>query len=224
MKKLVIVGISATAEVMGEYLRHEAGRTVVGFAVERAFLESDTFQGLPVVPFDELPLAFGPTSHEILVAVSYGQLNRTRARLLHEVTQMGYSTVSFVSQHAIVATTATLGRHVFVFEQNNIQPFVSIGDNVILWSGNHIGHHSRIGSNCFIASHAVISGFCEIGANCFIGVNASIANNIEIGVDCWIGPGATVSRNLPPRTMIKGVSSESARADTHRFFRITDSQ
>ena len=223
MKKLIIVGASATAEVMGEYFQHEAGRTIAAYAVERPFLDGDTFRDRPVVPLDTLTESFDPSTHAVFVAISYGQLNKLRERLLREVILMGYEVISFVSQRATIAPSATLGRHLFVFEQNNVQPFVSVEDNVVLWSGNHIGHHSTIGPNCFIASHVVVSGFCQIGANCFIGVNATIANNIEIGEDCWIGPGATVTKNLSPRTMIKGTNAEVSRVDTHRFFRITES-
>jgi sugar O-acyltransferase (sialic acid O-acetyltransferase NeuD family) len=219
-RNLVIVGDSSFAEVAHEYFSRDSEYQVAGFAVERAFLNRDELFGLPVVALEDMATAFPPARHDVYVALVYGELNRLRTRLAATVEAMGYDLASFVSPHARVAPSATLGRHCFIFEDNVVQPFVSIGDNVVLWSGNHIGHHSRIEDNCFIASHVVVSGHCTIGKNCFLGVNAAVANDVKIAEDCWIGPGVVISADTEARQMFPAVKAEASRVNTHRFFKL----
>jgi sugar O-acyltransferase (sialic acid O-acetyltransferase NeuD family) len=149
----------------------------------------------------------------VFVAISYGQLNRLRQRLVGEVKRKGFELASYVSSRAFVWRNVELGEHNFIFEDNTVQPFVTLGDNNVLWSGNHIGHHSHLGNNLFISSHVVISGNVTVGDNTFIGVNSTIVNDIEIGRDNWIGPACTIMRStqenqfwLPARSKLREVT------------------
>ncbi|HWV86411.1 MAG TPA: acetyltransferase [Capillimicrobium sp.] len=223
MSKLVIVGTGAFAEIAHEYFTHDSDYEVVGFSVERAYLEDDRLAGLPVVPFEDLEQHFAPGEHSVYVANTYTHFNRLRTRLAAAAKARGYPLASYVSSSAFVWRNARLGEHCFVFEDNTVQPFVSIGDNVVLWSGNHIGHHSTIGDNCFISSHVVISGFCTIGDNCFLGVNSTISNGVEIGTDCWIGPDVTIVADAPPRSLYRPPSrGEPSGRDPFRSLRVPE--
>ena len=219
-KSLVIVGDSSFAEVAHEYFNRESGYQVVGFAVERAFLGRGDLFGLPVVALEDMIAAFPPARCDVYVALVYSELNRLRTRLAAAVEAMGYGLASFISPHARVSPSATLGRHCFVFEDNVIQPYVTIGDNVVLWSGNHIGHHSTIGGNCFVSSHVAISGHCAIGGNCFLGVNAAVANDVTIAKDCWIGPGVVISADTEAGEMFPAARTKASRVNTYRFFKL----
>ena len=100
---------------------------------------------------------------------------------------------------ATVSESAHLGKNVFVFEDNTIQPYVRIGNNTVLWSGNHIGHHSTIGDHCFISSPVVVSGSCCIGNNVFVGVNATFRDSLTISDECLIGAGALIAKSTKPK-------------------------
>lgn len=221
-KKLVIIGDSAFAEVAYECFTHDSAYEVVAFAVERDYLSKSELFGKPVVAVEELEKDYPASQHDFYAACVYVQLNRLRTRLYRSLKDKGYKPASYVSSRAFVWHNVQLGEHVFIFEDNTIQPFVKIEDNVVLWSGNHVGHHSVVGSNCFIASHAVISGFCTIGEYSFVGVNATVSNNITIGSDNWIGLGAVITRDTPPRTLFKGTQSAPADKSTYEFFKIQD--
>lgn len=221
-RKLIIVGDSAFAEVAYECFTHDSPYEVVGFAVERAYLSKTQLFGLPVVALDEVEQHFPADGHEFYAALVYTQLNRLRTRLYQAMKHKGYRAASYVSSRAFVWHNVQLGEHVFIFEDNTLQPFSKIGDNVVLWSGNHIGHHSSIERNCFIASHAVISGFTVIGESSFVGVNATISNNVVVGPDNWIGLGAVISRNTDAKVLFKGVQSPAAERSTHDYFKIKD--
>jgi sugar O-acyltransferase (sialic acid O-acetyltransferase NeuD family) len=219
-RKLVIVGASAFAEIAREYFDVDTAYQVVAFAVEAAHLKQDELHGLPVVAFEQLHALYPPQEHDVFVAVVYTQLNRLRTRLAGAAKGNGYRLASYVSPRAFIWRNVKLGEHVFIFEDNTVQPFVEIGDNVVLWSGNHIGHHSKLRNNIFVSSHVDVSGFCDIGDNSFLGVNATIANNVTIGRDNWVGPGITLMKDTEPDALFKAAHAEPAKVASTRFFRV----
>ena len=218
--KLVIVGDSAFAEIAREYFEHDSAYQVVAHAVEAAYLKRDSLNGLPVVALETLTETHPPDQHSVYVATVYTQLNRLRTRLAASCKAKGYALASYVSSRSFVWRNVKLGEHVFIFEDNTVQPFVTIGDNVVLWSGNHIGHHGTIGNNVFVSSHVVISGFCHIGENSFLGVNSTISNNVAIARDNWIGPGAVILKNTEPGALFKTEQAELAKISANRFFKV----
>ncbi|WGS85596.1 acetyltransferase [Methylomonas sp. UP202] len=219
-RKLIIVGASGFADIAQEYFEADSPYSVVGFAVESAFLTGDTKNGLPLVPFESMTEHFSPADHDVFVAVTYTQLNRLRARLTQQAKANGYRLASYISTRAFVWPNARIGEHCFIFEDNTVQPFVSIGNDVILWSGNHIGHHSSLGDHCFISSHVVISGFCHIGENSFLGVNSTLANNLTIGKDNWIGPGIVLTQNTEDGALYGAAMPSPSRVSSLRFFKV----
>jgi len=202
--KVVIVGAGEFAEIAYEYLTHDSPYEVVGFSVDRDFLDQPELCGLPVVAFDELESHFDPAQHSAIVAVTYQHLNRVRTGLYEETKRKGFRLCSYVSSSAFVWRNVEIGENCFIFEHNVLQYGVRIGNNVVLWSGNHIGHQTRIHDNCFVSSHVVVSGLCEIGANCFLGVNATFADNVVVAEDSVVGAGAVVIRDTERGKVYKG--------------------
>jgi len=221
-RQLIILGTSAFSQVAYEYFTHDSEFEVVGFSVDRAYLNANELLGMPVVPFEELQSHFLPHEHWFYSAVTYTGMNRVRTRLYQEAKDKGFKPASYVSTRAFVWKNVALGEHCFVMEQNVLQPFVEVGNNVVLWSGNHIGHHSKINDHCFISSHVVVSGFCEIGASCFLGVNATIANNVALGKDCWIGPGCLISKNTNAGEIYSIDPSGASKVSTYRYFKVQE--
>jgi sugar O-acyltransferase (sialic acid O-acetyltransferase NeuD family) len=216
----VIVGDSLFAEIAHEYFEHDSPYDVVAFSVESEFRMRDRLRGLPVLPFEQIERELNPSRHSVFVAITYGQLNRVRIRLLNEAANKGYRPASYVSSRAFVWPNVRIGEHCFIFEDNTLQPFVTIGRNCILWSGNHVGHHSALGDNVFVASHAVISGSVRIGDNCFVGVNATIVNDVTVGSDAWIGPAVTITRDVEPNTVWRPARSERRDVSARRWFEV----
>jgi sugar O-acyltransferase (sialic acid O-acetyltransferase NeuD family) len=203
-QKVVIIGDGAFAQVAFEYFTVDTEYDVVAFAVERAFMKRGDLFGLPVVPFEDLPALYPARDHSFYAALVYTDGNRLRGRLYRAAKEMGYLPASYVSPRAFVWRNAKLGEHIFVFENNVIQPYASLGDDVVLWSGNHVGHHSSIGDDAFLSSHVVISGFVKIGKSAFLGVNSTVANNVSIGDGCTVAAGALVLGDVPDGTTVVG--------------------
>ncbi|OJW07249.1 MAG: transferase [Legionella sp. 39-23] len=220
MKKLIIFGTTDAAELAHYYFSRDSDYKIEAFSVDREYLRSDTFCGLPVIPFDEIAQKYPPTSHEFFVALGYSNLNETRKKKYFEVKAMGYQLATYISPHATILNQHQIGENCFILEDNTVQPFVTIGNNVTLWSGNHIGHHSVISDHCFLASHIVVSGRVEIGESCFIGVNATFRDNITIGEKSIIGAGALILASTEPLGLYVGNATERARVPSNRIKKI----
>lgn len=221
MKPLVIFGLGDAAAVAHYFFRSDTERKVMAFTVDRAFMpESGSFDGLPVIPFDEVATHYPPSGHDIFVALGYSRLNALRIEKYDAAKALGYDLASYVSSRATMLNDGAIGDNCFILEDNTIQPFVTIGNNVTLWSGNHVGHHSVIGNHCFLASHIVVSGRVEIGEACFLGVNATLRDNIKIGTRCVIGAGTLILADAKADGVYVGVASPRSSVPSHRLKKI----
>jgi len=200
MSKLVIFGAGDIARLAHFYFRTDSPHQVAAFVVDAAFKNEDTFDGLPLVSFEEALDRYPPSYHEAFVAISYAQMNRLRRAKYEQMRGAGYRCVTYLSSRCTYLTTPP-GENCFILEDNTVQPFVTIGNNVTLWSGNHIGHDSVIEDDCFITSHVVVSGHVRVGAGSFLGVNATLRNSISIAPESLIAAGAVMMKS----TVAKGV-------------------
>ena len=195
MKKVIIFGTGAFAEVAYFYLTEDSNYDVVGFTINKKFITEENFCGLPVIEFENIESKYSPTEFSMFIAIGYKNMNKIRANIFNESKQKGYQLISYINSKATVWKNLSIGENCFILENNVIQPFVKIGNDVILWSGNHIGHHSTISDHCFISSHVVISGFTKINSYSFLGVNSTIRDGVTIASECLIGAGALILKN-----------------------------
>ena len=208
MANLVVFGAGDIARLAHFYFSTDSEHEVVGFTVDSIYRTSDEFDGLPLVPVEELRERFSPSSVKMFVALSYAKMNRVRAEKYAAMKTLGYELVSYVSSRCSYLSQSPPGDNCFILEDNTIQPFVTIGNDVTLWSGNHIGHDSTIGDHCFISSHVVVSGHVSVGPCCFIGVNATVRNSISIGERTLIGAGAAIMKSTAPGSVYPGPRAE----------------
>lgn len=221
-KPLVIVGNGEIASMAFEYFSHNSDYEPQGFAIGADYITSETFEGLPLVPLDDVATRFPPEQVTAFVAIGDAQLNRVRARHCALMKAKGYRLASYVSSRAFVWRNVAIGENCFIFEDNTLQPFVTIGDDVILWSGNRIGHRSTIGNHVFITSHVVVSGFCTVGDYSYVGVNSAIANNVNIAPDNFIAMSTSISSSTEPDTIYQGNPAEPRKIAAKRFCRVKE--
>ena len=208
MSKIVIFGAGDIARLAHYYFTYDTNHEVVAFTVDKAYRTKDSFMGLPLIEFEDVPKLYPPDSCGMFIALSYAKMNSVRAEKFFRAKDMGYELVSYISSKCTFLSNNPIGENCFILEDNTIQPFVSIGNNVTLWSGNHVGHDSVIEDHCFLASHIVVSGHVHIKPYCFIGVNATLRNSITIARESLVGAGAVIMED----TVEKGVYvSERAR-------------
>lgn len=211
-KPLVVFGAGDIAQLAWFYFRHDGGREVAAFTVDRDYLSGDRFQDLPLVAFEEVAERYPPERYDMFVALSYAKRNSIREQKCAAAKALGYTLASYVSSRLSLFPGTPVGENCFLLEDNTIQPFVTIGNNVTLWSGNHIGHHSTIEDNCFITSHVVISGGVTVERNCFIGVNTTVRDHVTIGERTLIGAGSLILHSTEPGTVyVAAETSPSTR-------------
>ncbi len=213
MKSLIVFGISSYAEIVAEYFERDGAASVCAFSVDREHRTASTFRNRPVFDPEDLVREFDPQETYFHVAATYTNLNRLRRDKVAQLCRLGFRPLSYVSPAAYVDPTAAIGEHVFIFENNTIQPFVRVGNRTILWSGNHIGHHTLVEDDVFVSSQVVISGHCTVGPRSFLGVNSTIGHGVKVGADNWIQPGTVLLSDTgdnqmwrPQRPVMSGVS------------------
>jgi len=201
MKKLIIFGTGDIAQIANYYFNIDSDYEVVGFTVDKPYINGNTYEGLPLIPFEEITDKYPPVEYDMFIALSYSKMNKIREEKYFQAKNKGYKLASYVSSKATYLTQFKHGDNCFIFENNTIQPFVRLGNNVTLWSGNHIGHHSVIHDHNFITSHVVISGHCIVESNCFLGVNSTVGHKIVIKKETLLGAGVVVSKNTEEKSI-----------------------
>lgn len=194
-KKVVIIGNTSNARLAKYFFSYDSDYEPVAFSAHAKYIESDEYEGLPLVPFETLHDKYPPDQFEAFVAVGYTKMNKIREMLYNECKSMGYTMANYISSRCSYLSQFQPGDNCFILEDNTIQPYVKIGNNVVLWSGNHIGHDVEISDHCFITSHVVVSGFVKIGHNSFLGVNATIRDGITIAPQTLVAAGAIIMKD-----------------------------
>ena len=54
MKKIIVFGVGEFADIAYYYFTHDTDIEVASFTVEPGYIDEDSFNGLPVIPFDEV--------------------------------------------------------------------------------------------------------------------------------------------------------------------------
>lgn len=200
MTKVVLWATGQMSQTLEYYLTQIGSYEIAGYTMDREYVKETSFNGKPVVPFDEVEKNFPPLEYKIAILISYSHLNKLREARYKTAKEKGYSFISYVHSQS-VCDAAEIGENTFIFGNNDIQPYTKIGNNVVIWSNNGVGHHSVIEDNCFLASTKV-SGHTVIGHNSFLGTGSSLADNVKVGAYCVIGTGAVVTKNVPDGTVL----------------------
>jgi len=202
--KLIIFGTGEIAELAYYYFKHDSNYKIVAFTADDEYVNSNTFKGLPLIPFSEITEKYSPKEYNAHVALSYNKLNQIRAEKYYAVKEKGYKLVSYVCSKSFYWPDLSIGDNCFILENQTIQPTVKIGNNVMIWSGNHLGHGCQIKDHVYISSHVCISGHTIIDEYCFVGVNATFKDFIKIGKRVFITMDASVVKNIKDDAVVIG--------------------
>lgn len=198
MAKVIVFGTRDLAQLAKYYLDTDSDHKVVAFTVDKKYLpDSEEFEGLPVVPFENLEEYYSPKEYSLFAPMTGKEMNKRRERIYLEGKERGYSFISYISSKATVFDNK-IGENCFILEDNTIQPFVKIGNNVVMWSGNHIGHHSLIKDHVFFTSHVVLSGHCTVEPYSWFGVNSTIRDGMQIAEGTLVAMSCLITKNTDP--------------------------
>jgi len=221
MKPIVLFGTGKIAEVILYFFSHHSDRQVVACSVDRDHSPGPEWQGMPVVPFDEIARSHPPETHDMFVALGYQDMNALRTGKCAEARHLGYTLASYIHPDSGLPTDCVYGDNCFIMNQVLIHPRVVLGNNVFVWSGAMVGHHSSIGDNCWLTSCANVSGVVSMGRSCFLAVNATIANGIAIGDDCFIGANALITKCTKNGEVYLVENTKPFRLNSRQFLRMS---
>ena len=220
MAKVIIFGIAENSSLAHYYLNHDTEHEVVAFTVNRDYLPDDLiFEGLPVLPFEEVERSHPPTEFSMFAPLAASRMNRFREQVYTEIKAKNYQLISYVSSKATVFPGAIIGDNCFILEDNTIQPYVKIGNNVVLWSGNHIGHHGEIRDHVYFTSHVVLSGRCLVEPYCYFAVNCTIRDGLHIAEGTFVTMASSVTRDTEPWGVYKGSPAQKTKISSQDYYK-----
>ena len=97
MKKIIIFGSDAFAQVAHFYFTKDSPYDVVAFTAHERFLKNKELFGLPVLPFETIETNYPPSKFSMFVAIAYSKINHVRAKVFEEAKSKGYNLVSYVN-------------------------------------------------------------------------------------------------------------------------------
>lgn len=221
-KDLIIFGNGKIADVVYYYAKNECDYNVVAFTTDREYIKEGSFNGLPVIPFDELEYTLKPDEHDMFVAIGYQDLNRLREFKYNESKAKGYKLVNVISPKSNLPVNVKTGDNCFIMPPSLVHPNVEIGSNTFVWSGAVIGHHCVIGEHCWFTSSCNISGVVKTGNNCFFAVNATVGHGVAIGNDCFIGANTLITKSIGDKKVVIQESSKEFRLNSDQFLRFSN--
>jgi len=217
MKNVIIFGNTDLAQLAKYYFDTDpaySDYTVVAFTVHKKYLKEDKYEGLPVVPFEEIEHRYSVNDYVIFAPMTGAGMNKIRESVFIEGKKKGYTFCSYVSSAATVCDNP-IGENCFILEDNTLQPFTTIGDNVVMWSGNHIGHHSKIGDHTFFTSHVCLSGHCDVGEYSWFGVNSTIRDGLKIATGTLLAMGSCLTRGTEEWGVYMGTPAKKRSTPSH---------
>jgi sugar O-acyltransferase (sialic acid O-acetyltransferase NeuD family) len=193
--KTVIYGNGGMAKVLFSYAR--SSMNIVGFTVDDACIPDSNagFLGLPLAPFSRIEKEYPPTSHNIIVAVGFIEMNGLRARKSLELERKGYSFASYIDESVHMHDDVTIEENCMILDHVSIHPGSRIGRGTFISSNVNLGHDCIVGPYNWINSGVAIAGSCTIGEGCFFGVNASASHGLRIGAHNFIAANTLVNKH-----------------------------
>lgn len=184
--ELIIYGGGSFAKLMRHYFESDAACKVVAYCMDRDYILEHMIDGLPVIPFEDVEIAFPPKQYSMFVAIGYSNM-RNRVLMYQRAKNKKYRMPNYISKNAVIDSTTAIGENNAILQAVQIEPFVRVGDNNIIWSSSNICHDVVIGSHSFIAAKSTVGGFSRLGNNCFFGFNSTIAQNLFISDESLVG-------------------------------------
>lgn len=216
MQNLIIFGNTMIAKLAHYYFSRDRNYVVSAFAVDAAYIDSDSFMGLPVLPFESISEHYPPEKYEMFVAIGPNTMNSLREAKFNEAKAKGYKLASYISPKSVCESP--LGENCFVADGAVINPFASIGNNNFFWEQCYISCDSVVADHCYFSPHSTLGTFCKVENNCIVGTSASIKTRTTLAHDSLIGSCAFISKD----TDAFGVYGEKSSALFGRISRKID--
>jgi sugar O-acyltransferase (sialic acid O-acetyltransferase NeuD family) len=162
--------------------------------------DKDNFYGLPVLHNTVLKYLRARGLGFVYIC---GQNSETLARQQKECEDIGIETVLAVHPSSSIASTALLGKGVFIGANVVIGPDVKIGEFSRILCGATVAHHSLLGKFISVSDGSHIGGNVVVGDETLIGIGVNINKRVTIGNKVVIVSGAVVTDHIPDNHIVR---------------------
>ena len=189
-EKVVIYGITEFAQFVFHYFKKDFNCEVVGFTVESKYLDKNSLNNLPVVPFEDIEKIYPNTEYSLFIAIGPTKMNKIREQYFNMAKEKGYKLYNYISNSAIL--DSPIGENNFITDQCIVNSGVKFGNNnmvyeqVIICVGATIFDHNYIAPRAIIGTNCVVKNNIIIGMNSVIKTDVCIENETLIGAQCYI--------------------------------------
>lgn len=193
--KYLIVGNSVYASMLYDYLNADGRFEIAGFTVEADYITNNSFEGLNVIPFENIEKDCSPNSYKLFMGVGYSEMNDVKEHLFEIYRNKGYRFETYIHPSAIIPSDLKLGEGNVFFEGVIVQRGCVIGDCNVFFARTLIAHNCSIGNyNSF--SFASLAGHVIIQNKCFMGMGSVLNEKITIEDRVFIGANAYVNESI----------------------------
>lgn len=199
---LIIVGVGATARRIYRFVKMYNLYNVIGFAVDRKYIEENNFMELPVYELENIKNIAQEKNAVIFVAVFWNNLNSDRKKIYERLKKQGLNFANIISPTAIIRGNLK-GNNCWINDYVIVQSDAEIGNDVFIMDTALIGNEAVVKDHVFIAPAAKIGGGATIGEQSFVGINAIVFDDTNVGNRCIIGAGTAIKRNVSDNTVCK---------------------
>jgi sugar O-acyltransferase (sialic acid O-acetyltransferase NeuD family) len=217
--KLIIYGNGRIAKVLYQFVKKKI--SVCCFTVDKKFINESTFEGLPLIAFEEIDSHYPPTNHSMLIGVGYHKMNSVRNSKFEQAKIKGYQISNFIHDSVVIHDTLKIGEGNVILDHASIHPDVIIGNNNFIWSNATVAHGCTVENDCWITSGTTIAGDTIVKSGCFLGVNSTVGHNIVVASETFVGANCLISKNTEPKSVY--ISKDSAKffLDSDRFLKFS---
>lgn len=194
MDKIIILGTTHFSSVVYQTIVQEHQGEVLAFTLNKEYMSDIEFEGLPVVPFEDLSDLYDMNDVQIAITIGYKKMNDNRRDAYNRCKASGYKIYTYISNKACVYSKE-IGEGSIILPTAFVGPYVQIGKSVILWNRVSLCHHSSVGDFTHIAGGTMVGGDVSIGSSCFIGMNCTIKNGITIGDRTFLGANSYMAQD-----------------------------
>lgn len=195
MERIVIIGTGNTANIVYNFIKQYQLFEVIGFAVDRAYLNTLEYLDLPVYATEDLHKIVDKVKDKLFCAVLWNRLNADRKSFYMKLKEQGYSFANLISPKAVV-NGVILGDNCWVNDYAKIDYYTTVGNDVFIKSSAFVGDNTVLEDHCFIAENTTIGGGVRIGEQTFVGLGATIFDEVKVGTKCVVGAATALKRNL----------------------------
>ncbi|MDY7537137.1 acetyltransferase [Undibacterium sp. RTI2.1] len=193
--KTIIYGNGAIAKLVFSYARHSMN--IAGFTVDDICIadNTDSFLGLPLVPFTRVEEQFAPDHYNMIMAMGFVDMNALREKKYLEAIHKGYVFTSFIHASVTKHDDVIIEDNCVILDHVSIHPGCRIKQGTFISSNVNIGHDCNVDEFNWINSGVAIAGGCRIGQACFFGVNSSVGHGVHIGARNFIAANTLINKS-----------------------------